>query len=150
MVQADTGDIALITKAHDDHVRALVRLNNFPHSYLFVGREVDPQVISHVTDTRLARSGNIIIWKRSAIAYRSRSPPSSSSLPCCSCCRRFGSALFFPRQLILPISTLIAAADRIRAGDMAARVPIRGKHDEFDVLARAFNRMDARGRKPAR
>ncbi len=50
-------------------------------------------------------------------------------------------SLIFSRQLITPISALIAAADRVRAGDLTARVPEIERQDEFEVLAYAFNRM---------
>ena len=140
IVQANAGDVAVITKAHDDHVRAVVRLGNFPNSYLFVERTVDPKVISHVTDTRAA----VKEYQRLE-AQQSRLQIKIALIFIAVALLLLLSAiwfsLIFSRQLILPIIALIAAADRIREGDMTVRVPIRGRHDEFDVLARAFNRM---------
>ncbi len=40
-----------------------------------------------------------------------------------------------------PISHLIAAAERVRAGNLAARVPVGQGDEEFASLSRAFNRM---------
>jgi two-component system nitrogen regulation sensor histidine kinase NtrY len=40
-----------------------------------------------------------------------------------------------------PISGLVGAADRIRAGDLSARVPEDERNDELSSLSRAFNRM---------
>jgi two-component system nitrogen regulation sensor histidine kinase NtrY len=42
---------------------------------------------------------------------------------------------------VTPISTLISTADRVRAGDLSARVPEQRSLQEFDYLAQAFNRM---------
>src|SRR4051812_8695593 len=42
---------------------------------------------------------------------------------------------------VAPIASLIAAAERVRAGDMGARVPELLPEDELGTLSRAFNRM---------
>src|SRR5262249_37087833 len=44
-------------------------------------------------------------------------------------------------QLAAPISRLVGAAERIRLGDLSARVPESTKDDELGSLSRAFNRM---------
>jgi two-component system nitrogen regulation sensor histidine kinase NtrY len=49
--------------------------------------------------------------------------------------------IHFAAQLADPISRLMGAAERIRAGDLAARVPEGEKDDELVSLSRAFNRM---------
>lgn len=45
------------------------------------------------------------------------------------------------RLVVRPLASLARAADRAAAGDLTARVPIRGTGDEFDRTAEAFNRM---------
>jgi two-component system, NtrC family, nitrogen regulation sensor histidine kinase NtrY len=49
--------------------------------------------------------------------------------------------IHFATQLAGPISRLVAAAEQIRGGDLAARVPEREVDDELASLSRAFNRM---------
>ena len=44
-------------------------------------------------------------------------------------------------QLVRPISSLIEAAERVRAGDLTARVEVATTKDETSSLGRAFNRM---------
>jgi two-component system nitrogen regulation sensor histidine kinase NtrY len=44
-------------------------------------------------------------------------------------------------QMARPISSLVFAAERVRAGDLGIRVPERQSDDEIGVLSRAFNRM---------
>jgi two-component system sensor histidine kinase BaeS len=44
------------------------------------------------------------------------------------------------RQMLRPIDTLTAAAQRLGRGDLTGRVPVRG-NDELAELARSFNRM---------
>ncbi len=49
--------------------------------------------------------------------------------------------IHFAAQLAEPISRLATAAERVRAGDLAARVPEGERDDELASLSRAFNRM---------
>ncbi len=49
--------------------------------------------------------------------------------------------LLMASQLSRPLSALIAATERVRAGDLTARVPEQGAPDEIGSLSRAFNRM---------
>lgn len=49
-------------------------------------------------------------------------------------------SFWLARTLSAPLSRLAEAADRIADGDYRVRVPARG-HDEFALLARAFNSM---------
>ena len=48
MEQARRGEIALMTSENDDRVRALVRLESPSEIFLYVGRLVDPVVLSHM------------------------------------------------------------------------------------------------------
>jgi two-component system nitrogen regulation sensor histidine kinase NtrY len=49
--------------------------------------------------------------------------------------------LLLATRLIEPIGGLIAAAERVRAGDLAVRLPEDSADDELGLLSRAFNRM---------
>lgn len=49
-------------------------------------------------------------------------------------------ALFFARQITVPISALLAAAQEVRRGNLAYRVHV-GANDELAGLVRAFNEM---------
>ncbi len=49
--------------------------------------------------------------------------------------------LILATQIARPLGTLIVAAERVRTGDLAVRVPERGADDELAGLLRAFNRM---------
>jgi two-component system, NtrC family, nitrogen regulation sensor histidine kinase NtrY len=53
---AAQGDVVLIVSDNDDRVRALVRLDNFVDTYLFVGRPVEPKVLAHMETTQKAVS----------------------------------------------------------------------------------------------
>ncbi|HEY1179677.1 MAG TPA: diguanylate cyclase, partial [Phytomonospora sp.] len=55
-------------------------------------------------------------------------------------CAAVGVAWWLARSTTRPVTELAAAADRVAAGDLEARVPVRGG-DEVAALATTFNRM---------
>lgn len=139
--KADEGDVVVMTGAEDDdRVRALVKLNNFPNTYLFVGRMVDPVVLSHVTDTRKAVSEyEKLEGQRSGLQVKITLVFVIIAL--LLLLAAIWAGLMFARQLVMPIGALITAAERVRAGDLTARVEEFRRRDEFDMLGLSFNRM---------
>ena len=133
--------MVVLTTPKSDRVQALERLDNFPDSYLFVGRTVDPTVLSHVTDTRAAAAQyERLEDQHSKLQVRITLIFVVVALLLLLLAAIWLS-LIFSRQLVRPIGELIDAADRVRAGDLTARVSASKRQDEFDVLAFAFNRM---------
>lgn len=137
---ASEGEVVIMTGGNDDRVRALVKLNNFFGTYLYVGRMVDPKVLSHVTSTREASQDYEDLQSRySSLQVTVTMIFVVVGLVLLTLAMWFG--LILARQLVTPISALISTADRVRAGDMSARVPEQDTLQEFDYLAQAFNRM---------
>ncbi|MCB1556997.1 MAG: HAMP domain-containing protein, partial [Alphaproteobacteria bacterium] len=139
-VRATAGDIVLMTGENDDRVRALVRLEGFPDAYLVVGRAVDPVVLSYVTETHEAAAAyEALENQRSNLQIKITLVFVVVALLLLLAAVWF--ALIVARQLVTPIGELVTAADRVRSGDLTARVREFKRNDEFTVLARAFNRM---------
>ncbi|TMJ48556.1 MAG: PAS domain-containing sensor histidine kinase, partial [Alphaproteobacteria bacterium] len=140
MRRADEGDVAIMTNDSDDRVRALVRLNQFGDVYLFVGRFIEPGVLNHMEETQRAaaqyeqlegqRSGSQIKFALIFMMVALLVLVSAVAI-----------GIHFATQLVVPISRLVTAAEQIRGGDLAARVPEGEKDDELASLSRAFNRM---------
>lgn len=138
--QARDGEVVITTGKTDDRVRALVKLSSFPDSYLFVGRMVDPVVMSHLDSTRDAAS-----------AYGTLSEKNAGLMVTITMIFIVVALMFLlvatwlgillARQLVTPIGRLITASDRLRAGDLTARVAEGKQIEEFDYLAKSFNRM---------
>ncbi|MCD8566440.1 MAG: PAS domain-containing sensor histidine kinase [Alphaproteobacteria bacterium] len=138
--RARDGDVIITTGDNDDRVRALVKLNNFVDTFLFVGRLVDPQVLSHVDATRRAsESYNSLQHRISNLQIIVTMIYVMVGLLMVLAAIWFG--LLLARQLVSPIGELITAADRVRGGDLGARVDVSGGVEEFTYLGRAFNRM---------
>lgn len=138
--KAENGDVVIMTGENDDRVRALVKLDNFIGTFLYVGRMVDPKVLAHVASTREASQDYADLQLRySKLQITVTMIFVLVGLVLLTVAIWFG--LILARQLVTPISTLISTADSVRAGDLSARVPEQKTIQEFDYLARAFNRM---------
>ncbi|NTU76322.1 MAG: PAS domain-containing sensor histidine kinase [Alphaproteobacteria bacterium] len=141
--RARQGDVVLVVSDNDDRVRALLRLDNFVDTYLFVGRLVEPKVLAHMATTQkavteyhelMAHSSDIRIMVSLIFAV--------VALLLLLAAVWFG--LNFATRLVRPISELINAADRLRTGDFTARVSSTESaqsDDELELLGRSFNRM---------
>lgn len=140
MELARKGEVAIVTGEDDDRVRALVRLDGFLDMYLYIGRVVDPKVVAHTTKTR----GAVERFER--LEFQRADMQISFALVFVGIALVLLLAaswvgLMMASQLSRPLSALIAATERVRAGDLTARVPERGAPDEIGSLSRAFNRM---------
>jgi two-component system nitrogen regulation sensor histidine kinase NtrY len=140
MAGADDGDVVVMTGESDDRVRALIKLDSFIDTYLFVGRMIDPKVLSHLDATKKATQDY-----ESLKLHYSTLQITVTMIFVMVGVLLLAAAIWFglilARQLVSPISTLIMTADRVRAGDFSARVPEEKTLQEFDYLAQSFNRM---------
>ncbi len=140
MSQARNGDVAILTSDNDDRVRALVRLPRFGDAYLYVGRFVEPLVLNHMERTQ-----------KTVAQYEKLEGERSDYQLLFALIFLVVALLFllaaiwvglnFATKMARPISFLISAAERVRAGDLSAQVPEGETDEEFGSLSRAFNRM---------
>ncbi len=139
--KARNGEVAVLTSEDDDRVRALVRLPAFiGETYLFVGRFVDPQVVGHVEQTSAAVAeyekleGRRVGLERAFMLV-------FAVVALLILLAAIWVGLMMAMTLATPIARLIDAAEKVRSGDLDARVDEREATDEIGTLARAFNRM---------
>ncbi len=138
--QARQGDVVLLTNEADDRVRALIQLDRFVDTYLLIGRLVEPQVIGH-----MVRSQGAVAEYQQLESRRSTIQITFTLIYVVVAVLLMLVAvwigLVFADTLVTPIGALIGAAERVRAGDLTARVEAPAKGDELGKLSRAFNRM---------
>lgn len=138
--KAQGGGIVLTTSGNDDRIKALVKLNNYPDAYLFVGRMVDPVVLSHLHDTRRAAEEYEQLQVRySDLQFVAMMIFMVVALVLLLSAVWFG--LVLARQIVNPISSLITASNKVSSGDFSVSVPEIEGFDEFEYLAKSFNRM---------
>jgi len=138
--RAAQGEVVIMTDDKEERVRALVRLDEFSGLYLYVGRFIESRVLAHRDETHLAaaqyerlegqRSGLQITFAMIYILVAMLFLAAAILI-----------GIHFAAQFADPLSRLVGAAERIRAGDLSARVPEGEKDDELVSLSRAFNRM---------
>lgn len=140
MNQARDGEVVVMTGEFEDRVRALVKLQNYADSYLYVGRMVDPNVISQIDRTKEATSAySLLAQKSSGLMVTITLIFITVAIMFLLAATWFG--IILARQLVTPIGAMITAADRVRGGDLTARIKEGEQIDEFDYLAQSFNRM---------
>lgn len=140
--RANQGEVVLMVDDKEGRVRALLRLDNFVDTYLFVGRLIEARVLDHMEATQKAVSDyNDLKDHSSGIRIMITLIFVVVALLLLLVAVWFG--LNFANRLVRPISELISAADRVRAGDLTARVNEMADQgeDEISQLSRAFNRM---------
>ena len=138
--RAAQGEVVVVTTDNVERVRALVRLDRFVDTYLYVGRYVDSRVLIHADQTKSAvaeyqrleseREGLQITFSLIFIVVALLLLLAAVWI-----------ALLFASRLVGPVSSLVRAAERVREGDLSARVPEGPVGDEIGSLSRAFNRM---------
>ncbi|WP_366656314.1 PAS domain-containing sensor histidine kinase [Fodinicurvata sp. EGI_FJ10296] len=137
---ARNGDVRLMPTDSDDRVRALIRLDRFDDAFLLVGRLVEASVIGHMerAETAVAEYRELE-GRRSTLQITFTLIYAVVSLLLLMVA--VWLALVFADRLVAPVSALIVAAERVRSGDLAARVTPTASGDELSDLGRAFNRM---------
>lgn len=141
--RARDGEVVLLISDTDDRVRALLRLDNFVDTYLFVGRLVEPKVLAHMeaTERAVQEYQNL---KEHSLSIRVMIALIFAIVALLLLMAAVWLGLNFATTLARPISALIGATDKIRGGDLTARVaesPQKQERDELEHLGRAFNRM---------
>ena len=138
--QAETGDVVILTSDTDDRVRALVALPGLLDAYLVVGRFVDSEVLGYVAETeRVVGNYQEIAAERAGVRFTFTLIFTTVALVLLLTAVWAGAA--FADRIATPIARLAGAADRVRGGDLAARVHEEPTTEELGTLTRAFNRM---------
>ncbi|MBI1778833.1 MAG: HAMP domain-containing protein, partial [Proteobacteria bacterium] len=140
MEQAQPGEVVILTSGREDRVRALVRLDVFPNAFLLVSRLVEPLVLAHTQRAEEA----VKAYQQTEIEAAGMQITSVllfAVVALLLLLAAIWTGLTFATSLARPISHLIAMAERVRAGDLAARVVEGPSDDELATLGRAFNRM---------
>ena len=139
--QVRAGQVAVLTNPGDDRVRALVKLDgSLVETYLYVGRFVDPKVLDHVS-----RTSEAVAEYQKLEGTRNHLEITFSAIFIVVALLLLLAAVWvglsLASQLATPISALIDAAEKVRGGDLSARVDAEAASDELRSLSRAFNRM---------
>ena len=140
--RARVGEVAVVVGKDGDRMRALVRVWQEPDSFLYLSRAVDRLVVSRVGEVRTAVNRfKLLQTRRADIELTFAAMFGVLALLLVLIAIWFG--LTIAGQLARPLSALMEAAERVRAGDLEVQLNPLGQASEFQSLGRVFNRMTA-------
>jgi two-component system nitrogen regulation sensor histidine kinase NtrY len=140
IIERANHDEVVVLPDDQDKVRALVKLKSLPNTYLLIGRFIDSKVLGHV-DTA---NGSVEQYRRLKANISAIQIEFSIVFVLLALMLLFAAVWYgmqFASRLVVPVTKLVNAAERVRAGDFTVRVEEGPKDDEVGTLARAFNRM---------
>lgn len=138
--RARDGEVVLLDQGSDDRVRVFIRLDDFADLFLLIGRFVEAEVIGHIQETEAAvQEYQELEGRRSdlQITFTLIYVVVALLLMLVS----VWAGLLLADTIVQPISDLIVAAEKVRDGDLDARVQGAMADDEIGMLSRSFNRM---------
>ena len=138
--RASEGEVVVFSSENEDRVRAVVQLDRFIGAYLMIGRVVDATALAYAERTRRAVEAYQNIETRAA-GLQFSFIVWFAAVALLLLLSAIWLGLTFANQLARPITGMARVAERVRAGDLGARVEERPAGDEIGVLAQAFNRM---------
>ncbi len=139
LANARAGAATVVAKG-SDRIEAVVAMDPIGSHFIYISRKVDPAVLARADRAASALGEYRSLIERSRVMQlRFNLVLMAVSLLTLAVAIWF--ALWLANRLVAPIARLALAAERVGAGDLDARVPVRGSPDEIGTLARAFNRM---------
>ncbi len=140
LIQSRNGEVAILTNDADDRIRAIVKLDRYIETYLFVARFVDPSILTKLDRTTEAVDQYLAIeGRRFDIQLTFLIAFGVVALLLLMAAVWIGLTL--ANRLAAPVVSLTEAAEQVREGDLSARVNVVQTDDELGTLSLAFNRM---------
>ncbi len=140
ILATERGQVPLIMPSDQFRVAALVRLQKYPDSYLYVARGVSPKVIRHLRAAQagvadfeeLRRTRNSIKFTHGLIYYMIALTALSTAI---------WAGLWFASRLVAPIRRLITASQLVARGNLGVILPLHRGEGDLRRLSMNFNNM---------
>jgi two-component system nitrogen regulation sensor histidine kinase NtrY len=137
---AASGQVPLLMPRDSYRVAALARLNNYPDSFLYVARGVDPEVVKHLQRTEAGvRRYESLRQVRGGLKFAHGLMYFMISLTALLAAIWIG--LWFAGQFVAPIRRLISAAQQVTRGNLKVELPVRRGEGDLRRLSMNFNAM---------
>jgi len=138
--RALTGKPVRIVDSRSNRTSALVKLNNFIDTYLYVVRFMDPKVIGYLKQTGEAVSFYFTV-QDSKTGIKITFGVIYLLVVTLFLFLSIIISINFASRLTVPIINLIGASEKISSGDLSAKVPKIDTDNEFKKLNENFNSM---------
>ncbi len=137
---AAKGELVIINPGNTSVIRALFKLENFDNRYLYIYRQIDPEVLRQLAKAQESkiefdqllnsRQGVQITF---AIMY--------TGVSCIFLLAAVWIAMWFADRLVEPVVQLVNASRRISRGELGVKVPEGKGAGDLSTLTLTFNRM---------
>jgi two-component system nitrogen regulation sensor histidine kinase NtrY len=141
MIQAaEAGQVPLLMPGESFRVSALTKLNNYPGSYLYVARGVNPKVVRYLGRTQAGvREYDQLRQRRGGLKFAHGVMFFMTSLT--ATLAAIWAGLWFAGRLVAPIRRLIAGAQQVARGDLKVQLPVLRGEGDLRRLSMDFNHM---------
>ena len=138
--KADNDKIAIFPNEDKTKVRALIRLQRAIPTYLYIGKNVDPNVLGRVESVnKAAIEYNSIEEKIDSFQFQFNKLFVAINLLMILMAMWFG--LKFSNKIIEPIMEIIYASEKIIKGDLSTRIRSFQGYQDFNTLSKVLNKM---------
>ncbi len=137
---AEKGQVPLLMPQNANRVAAIVKLQNYPDSYLFVARGVSPKVMRHLRRTR-ATVNEYQQLRRRRGGLQAAHALMYFMISFTALLAAIWAGLWFAGRFVAPIRRLIGAAREVSTGNLNVNLPIRRGEGDLRRLSQTFNTM---------
>ena len=137
---ADAGQVPLLMPRDTFRVAAIAKLHNYPDSYLYVARGVDPVVVRHLRSTEAGvKRYESLRQVRGGLKFAHGLMYFMISLT--ALLAAIWAGLWFAGRFVAPIRRLISAAQQVTRGNLKVELPILRGEGDLRRLSVNFNAM---------
>ena len=138
--QAEGPEVLIVTDLIGNELRALIRLSNYSNHYLYLTRTIDGSLLGLLEDTtETATYYNQLETERGRLLFDFGLLYLAFAVILILTATWLG--LWFAERLASPVGRMAAAAQKVGAGDLDARIENIKGDDEIAMLAHYFNQM---------
>ena len=137
---ADDGDVAVFPNNEKTKVRALMKIQRAISTYLFIGKDVDPNVLSRVETVDIAANEYLNLTKKlDDFQFQFNQLFIAINFLMILLAVWFG--LKFSNRIIEPIMQIIFDSEKIIKDDFSTRIRVFSGNTEFNILSNVLNKM---------
>ncbi len=137
---ADDGDIAVFPNNEKTKVRALIKIQRAIPTYLFIGKDVDSNVLSRVEKVDNAATEYLNITKK-LDDFQSQFNLLFIAINFLMILLSIWFGLRFSSRIIEPIMQIINDSEKIIKEDFSTRIRVFKGNNEFNILSNVLNKM---------
>ena len=137
---ADEGNIAVFPNEENTKVRALIKLQRVIPTYLYIGKNVDSNVLSRVESVNLTAKEYFSLNQK-LDDFQKQFNELFLAINFLMILLSIWFGLRFSGKLIEPIMEIISDSEKIIQNDFSARIRIFEEKNEFNILSKVLNKM---------